>query len=236
MPDRWCAVAELRKSQIESGLDITFSHVMEPYFLSLAEKLNPAYILEVGAGTGHLAKSLCKYGDIDALEPSSEMYSVARSILQNKSIALYHTDLQSFKSDKRYELIISNMCIQTIESFEGLLGHVHNRLSEAGTFTFTIPHPCFYNDYKGFFTEEDFVYMDNKFKEVSFHISLDPDNEISSVPYYHRPLSYYIGAINDCGFIVSKFDEIFPNDDVHKKYNLQWSRPRYCAFQIKRRP
>ena len=54
MPNRWCDSAELRRSQIESGLDLTFNEVFKPIFVEKISSLNPARILEVGAGTGHL--------------------------------------------------------------------------------------------------------------------------------------------------------------------------------------
>lgn len=233
MPHRWCKTASLRRKQIEGNLDVTFSRIMLPYFLSIVENLKPKKALEIGAGTGHLAKALSKYiNDFVIIEPSVDMLRTAQEVLKEESVSIHSADVQEFSSEEQYELIYSNMCIQAIQDFEEVLTCVKKHITPNGVFSFTIPHPCFYNDYKGFFSNEEFSYIKEKHKSVEFNISLDPQNKISDVPYYHRPLSYYINKMHQYKFYIKSFDELFPSQEVQKLYGCAWKVPRYCAFQV----
>jgi hypothetical protein len=71
-------------------------------------------------------------------------------------------------------------------------------------------------------------------KEISFTITKDPLNEISGVPYHHRPLSTYINAFVEAGFAIDGFDEIFPEDKIQRLYGNKWENPRYCMFSCRK--
>lgn len=103
----------------------------------------------------------------------------------------------------------------------------------AGHFIFSIPHPCFYNEYKGFFGDE-YNYMTPMTKDVSFTITKDSKNTISGVPYHHRPLSEYINKLVESGFAINGFDETYPEEDIQLKYGAKWESPRYCVFTCRK--
>jgi hypothetical protein len=71
-------------------------------------------------------------------------------------------------------------------------------------------------------------------KDVSFSISNDKSNEITGVPYHHRPLSAYINTIVESGFAIDGFDEIFPEEQVQRLYPEFWEYPRYCLFSCRK--
>ncbi|RJF37009.1 class I SAM-dependent methyltransferase [Pseudoalteromonas gelatinilytica] len=234
MPHRWCNSAQIRKEQIESGLDLTFNEVFKPLLINQIKILSPAEILEVGAGTGHLSKELFTIGlSVTAIEPSLGMYNVAKDVLSDTNIRLFNCTSFDLKRDKVYELAFSHLVAHVVDDIFSFFESIKVHLKKGASFIFSIPHPCFYNSYKGFFGNE-YNYITPITKNVSFKITKDQENTIYDVPYHHRPLSDYFNKLIESGFIIERFDEIYPNDDIQEKYGARWEFPRYCLFTCRK--
>ncbi len=234
MPHRWCAAANLRRSQIESGIDITFNDVFKPLFVERICELIPKRIIEVGAGTGHLSKALAGHGfHITAIEPSPGMYTIARDVLANEEVLVRNCSSFDLPKESVYDLAFSHLVVHVIEDLSAFLKSVYILLCKNAHLLFSIPHPCFYNAYKSVLGEE-YNYMAPMLKEISFNITKDPANKITGVPYHHRPLSNYINCLVDCGFSIERFDEIYPREEIQEKYGQLWDYPRYCLFQCRK--
>lgn len=234
MPHRWCAVAELRRNQIESGVDLTFVDVFKPLFIKLVCELQPTHVIEIGAGTGHLSKAIADKGFlITAIEPSVGMYDVACEVLTGTPVRLINCSSSELVRSDLFDVAFSHLVAHAVEDLAGFLESVSSHVHKGGYFIFSIPHPCFYNDYKGFFGT-DYSYMKQLSKEVSFSVTNDPENIITGVPYHHRPLSVYINSINEAGFVLSGFQEAYPPKDLQLKYGAIWEHPRYCTFICKK--
>jgi hypothetical protein len=121
-----------------------------------------------------------------------------------------------------------------VDDLPGFLASIARHLNSDGHLLLTIPHPCFFNDYKKIFDGE-YSYMVAASAEISFAITKDPSNRISGVPYHHRPLSTYINSLVATGFAIDGFDEIFPAKDIQALYGNAWESPRYCLFSCKKR-
>ena len=234
MPHRWCNSAKIRREQIESGVDLTFNEVFKPLMVDRVSNLSPKKILEIGAGTGHLSKELFNLGfSVTAIEPSLGMYHVAQEVLKKTSVKLINST--SFELDKQclYDVSFSHLVAHVVDDLIIFFKSVGKHLGTGGHFIFSIPHPCFYNEYKKFFGEE-YNYMIPMTKNVSFTITNDSTNLISDVPYHHRPLSEYINSLVKSGFAIDGFDETYPDDEIQKKYGAKWETPRYCVFTCKK--
>src|SRR6185437_16039007 len=97
MLEPWREIAKLRSVQIESGLDLTFSKVFVPYFQNLITRLKPKKILEVGGGTGHLAKILSDISQKYVMvEPSIGMYHSARNVLAGTQVEIFNSAIETF--------------------------------------------------------------------------------------------------------------------------------------------
>jgi SAM-dependent methyltransferase len=231
MPHRWDDVAQLRKEQIEQGLDLTFSEVFVPYFRSKVAALSPRTILEVGGGTGHLAQALRPLTkSYVMLEPSGGMYRTASVLLSTADVVVHNCSLESFVSTMPFDMVLSHLCVQTVSNVDHFFLALAKQLTERGGFLVSLPHPAFYNDYKKFFATDTFEYMQPQSAEVSFSISLDPARKIEGVPYYHRPLSYYVRTLYNAGLCLTILDEIFPSKEVQQRYGSPWESPRYLVL------
>lgn len=234
MPHRWCASANLRRTQIESGIDITFNDVFKPIFVEHICNLAPSNVIEVGAGTGHLSKALVGHGfRVTAIEPSKGMFTIAQDVLANEDVILKNCTSFNLPKGDIFDLAFSHLVAHVVDDLFSFISSIGNHLSKNAHLILSIPHPCFYQSYKNIFGGE-YNYMKQMIKDISFSITKDPDNEISGVPYHHRPLSSYINTLVACGFAIDGFDEIYPQKEVQDKYGKPWENPRYCLFQCRK--
>jgi 2-polyprenyl-3-methyl-5-hydroxy-6-metoxy-1,4-benzoquinol methylase len=234
MPHRWCNSAQLRREQIESGADLTFNEVFKPLIVSRVNNLSPRNVLEVGAGTGHISKELFNLGmTVTAIEPSSGMYEVAKDVLSFTDVRLINCTSFELAKDKVYDVAFSHLVAHVVDDLFDFFNSIAQHVAKNGHFIFSIPHPCFYNEYKGFFGGE-YNYMIPMTKDVSFTITKDSKNIISGVPYHHRPLSEYFNKLVKAGFAINGFDETYPDDEIQEKYGAKWESPRYCMFICKK--
>lgn len=228
---RWCSQAELRSKQIESGLDLTFSEVFLPIYLGKVRGLRPHSLLEVGSGTGHLSLALKgEVPNLTSIEPSQGMFQKAVQVLEGSGVKLMNCTAQDLPKSGTYDMVISHLVAHVVHDLRGFLASIREVLEKGGVFVFSVPHPCFYNEYKRLFALGEYQYMTEQFKEISFSITNDPSNKIEGVPYHHRPLSGYFSAIRNAGLFVSGFEEIFPCQETQEKYGALWNNPRYCLF------
>jgi SAM-dependent methyltransferase len=232
MEDSWSAMAPLRREQIESGKDVTFNKVFVPFYLELVAALRCNSIVEVGCGTGHLAKNLSKIVErMYALESSSGMHAVATDVLRDSGVVLIHSSVEGYHGQERFDCVISHLCAQAVSDLNKFLRSCVGLLENDGRLIFSIPHPCFWNDYQPYFESNEFDYTAEQFANATLTISLDRDSKMPGIPFHHRPLSRYIRAIVASDLQIRRFDEIFPTEDVQRLYPTRWKRPHFCVFQ-----
>ncbi len=190
--------------------------------------------MEVGAGTGHISKELSELGfSVTAIEPSAGMYGVAKDVLSLTDVRLLNCTSLELEKNELYEVAFSHLVAHVVDDLNKFFESVGQHLKATSHFIFSIPHPCFYNEYKGFFGDE-YNYMTPMTKNVSFTITKDSKNTISGVPYHHRPLSEYINKLVESGFAIDGFDETYPEENIQLKYGAKWESPRYCVFTCRK--
>lgn len=227
----WDDAAEIRKNQIETGCDLTFSKIFVPYFIGLVQRLKPQSIFEVGCGTGHLSLALSSFvKNIDAIEPSETMYNLAIGVLKDTTVKITKSSVQEFSSNNKYDMIISHMCVQTVRDLNEFFLSIYKLINVNSTFCFSFPHPCFYNSYKKFFKEDEYQYSKTGFKNIDLTITTQPNRPIKGIPYQHRPLNEYIKSLKRANMCLKDMDEIFPDKEVQRLYGELWKEPRYIAL------
>jgi SAM-dependent methyltransferase len=231
MESNWNAVAKLRRDQIETGKDLTFSRVFVPLYSSLIAALNPSAILEVGIGTGHLALEISKFvTHYVGVDPSGAMIGEATDVLKGTNVELVQARVEDFRTNETFDVVLSHMCLQTVGETQTFLSSIARLLHRGGIYIIAIPHPAFFNDYKKLVPIEKFSYMGQFGTEVDFSITLDPNRIIQQVPYFHRPLSQYFTEFSRVGLSVLYLNEIFPSAEIQELYGAPWTTPRYLVL------
>ena len=99
--------------KVNSSVLIPRPETEELVRLMLEEDLDGKEILDIGTGSGCIAISLAKNltnSKVTALDISKDALEVARenAKLNNVNIEFIHTDIFEYKSDKKYDVIVSN--------------------------------------------------------------------------------------------------------------------------------
>lgn len=197
----------------------------------MVKLLQPSSILEVGAGTGHLALELSHLTSrYVAVEPSKGMMLEANDVLRNQNVTLISSTVEELNADQSFDLVVCHMCLQAIGNYIQFLSAVERHLAKAGVFLISIPHPVFFNEYKKILPAEKFDYMREQSALIDFAITLDPEETIRGVPYFHRPVSKYLSAFANAGLLLTYMEEIIPSDDIQALYGRPWATPRYILF------
>lgn len=227
----WNQAATVRNQQIEDGTDITFLMVFIPIYLRIFNEISPKDCIEIGAGTGHLAKALSEHcASIVAIEPSPGMFEIAKKNLsQIKNVNIFNQGSNEFNKNKKFDLAYSHMCCHTVEKIDDFFRSIASTLKNNGLFVTTLPHPCFYNNYKNYLPE-NFDYMSTIETAVELFISQDKNTKIPNIPYFHRPISEYINTLSRNNLLIEEFIEIIPDRTIREKYFPPWDRPRYCTI------
>jgi SAM-dependent methyltransferase len=206
--------------------------VFVPYYSAVLADLRCQSLVEVGCGTGNLSKHMAGFIPIVyALEPSPGMYRIAAKVLDKSCVRLTKSKLENYDPGRKFSCVISHLCVHVVPHFEAFLGNCANLLARDGTLIFSIPHPCFWNEYQAYFDPKHFDYVTAKFTFATLTISKDRSERMTGLPFHHRPLSQYVDAIARLGLRICKFDEIYPSRKIQLLYPAPWKRPHFGVFQ-----
>lgn len=238
MSNPWDKNAEIRHKQILEGKDLSFSNVLAPSVINnvcAIKNIAGGSVLDIGCGSGILAQKLAKrVKSIIGIDPSQKSIEIANREYGNiKNLSFHCVAIENFNSPKKFQVVVSNMTLQTIKNINPVLKSVTRHMTNTGQFIFSIPHPCFWADYRKKINPEDFknyTYRKNSRYKISFSISKDRTPLPSSVPYYHRRLETYEMELRNAGLRINQIIEPFPVriDEEHiKKY---WDFPHFIIF------
>ncbi len=232
--DIWEAASKIRLEQIESGLDVSFSELFLPVFVDYVMNKSLWRLIDVGTGTGHLAKAVSKHVDcVVAIEPSPGMHSVAKDVLAKTPVELINISSFDYKPKEKFDLVISHMCSQTTPDINKFIESLSILASTNGEIIISVPHPCFYEYFKEYFGGS-FSYIEELSSSVTLDISLDKERVMPNIPFHHRSLACYMKAFKVAGLVVTDIVEPWPSKEVNDMYLKPWKYPKYCFFMLKK--
>jgi SAM-dependent methyltransferase len=256
----WDKLAPVRRKQIQSGKDLSFKHVLVPCMKELAKTADWSAVLDIGCGTGSLAKKV--YNRVEkylvGVDISSVSIDVARSQLEAYELirraehppikgengtlngtapvaSLVNESIQTYGNDSgrhgSFTLALANMTLMDVLDLDGAVESVARLLKPGGTFVFTITHPCFWPKYKEYEGADWFEYMEEIIIESPFEISLG--ERACPATHVHRPLSAYLRTLRQAGFAVEVIEEPMPPPEVEGKYPSNWAFPHFLAVRCR---
>ena len=213
----------------------TYKKIVYPNFSrEVLGKLELKTFLDYGCGDGYMATLLEKniektlydinHGGIkeDELKKEKHSYRIIDSL----------TELKMEKYKNYFDVILLSfvlICIQEEETYSDILKTIKHVKKEDGKLIILDCHPCFmHHRYSYFYTacSENFEYLsdkDNSFTKIIRGYDKNDPSIKKEVSFrdYHRPLSFTINTLVECGFKIVKMKE-WPDlgFDINKKNEL----------------
>jgi SAM-dependent methyltransferase len=163
----------------------------------------------------------------EGIDSSKGMVRVARETLKATNVSVTLGRAEDFYTADTFDIVISHLSLQAIESLSPLMTAIRRLLSPDGCFVFSIPHPCFWNSYQRFIPDEKYNYM--VVTRVVAPLSVRGEF-VGMVPYIHRPLSKYFQFLREAQLSVALLEEIVPEPEIELLYQDRWVSPRYAVF------
>lgn len=204
----WDNVAAGWKEHIHSRHEAKLyrDHILHPMLLHLIGDVTGQQVLDAGCGEGYLSRLLGSMGaKVTGIDISDQMLQFAREQQTEDSNVIYKklslTDLSSL--NPTFNLVVCNLVLNIIPLYQEVFTQFIRVLEPNGSLVVALPHPCFDGVGAGQ------VQMPNGELRWSVNRYID---EVSGraahgAPTFHRPLSAYINAALDVGFVLTGFLE-----------------------------
>lgn len=235
----WDRIATKRASQIESGTDLSFNHVLLPTVLSLVSDCDLNSVIDVGCGAGFLTRELaCRSAEVVGVDISAKSveYAVERWGA-TPNLRFYLTSIEEYAQRAErpgFGLAVCNMTLMTVLDLDNVVKSVARLLKSGAHFVATITHPCFWPRYWGYVDEDWFDYSREIAIESDFRISLESCDGLVTT-HIHRPLERYFAVLARAGFFIDELQEPLPPPEIERKYPAPWQYPRFIALRAVRR-
>ena len=234
----WDINAKSRHKQIIEGQDLSFDSVLSPTIIKLLRKIDNIKthkVLDVGCGSGVLTNKVSDFvRSITGVDPSKSSIELAKNEFGNKAnLNFICSKVETLKPRGKYHIVYSNMTFHAIRDIKLAFTSIASHLDSNGLFIFSIPHPCFWVNYRKKIGHDDyknFSYKQNSSHQIRFSISTDRNPLPGLVPYFHRPIEYYSSKLLESGFEIARIYEpsLLNHNDPNIKAN--WENPHFMFF------
>jgi SAM-dependent methyltransferase len=187
-----------------------------PQFLSVIGDVTGKRVLDVGCGTGWIARDLASSAAfVLGFDPSQELLDRAERPLP-ANLALECFSAHEIPPSESFDLVVSSFTIHLIKPFDNFVNSLR-ALVEAGTkdarFVFLVPHPCFIDrnarTYSKYIVPANFSYL----AESDYSVNLRVGLEWISFDSHTYPLERYIEAFTSAGLRLTRIHEPSPVSD-----------------------
>jgi SAM-dependent methyltransferase len=181
--------------------------------------------LDIGCGEGRLSRDLKALGHrVIGLDASRTAVEAARSADPQSDVRVAdaaHLPLPDGSAD----LALAFMSLQDVDDAAGAIGEIGRVLDPGGRLCMAIVHPI--NSVGQFETAEPdspFAITGQYFEPYRYRDVIETDVQLV-FESWHRPISWYVDALADAGFLVERMCEVrVPDEAVDTPRARRWQR------------
>ncbi|HEY0066243.1 MAG TPA: class I SAM-dependent methyltransferase [Flavisolibacter sp.] len=187
--------------------DLYRNHILHPMLLQLLGDVKDKKVLDAGCGEGYLSRMLADMGakvtSVDIAEKMLEL-AQAREAEKPRNISFAKASLTDLSGiDEKFNIVVSNLVLNIIPVYKEVFVQLANVLDMDGTLVVSLPHPCFDGVGAGLVEIPD----QGTRWSVNRYIDEVGGYAAHGAPTFHRPLSAYMNAAFEAGFVLTGFLE-----------------------------
>jgi SAM-dependent methyltransferase len=233
----WDQIAEMRSRQLQSGIDLSFEHILVPCIKRLCHDCDLSKVVDIGCSTGFLTAALsAEVGSIVGIDISARSIELAtKEFGQLEHVSFVRSSIEEFCRNnprERASLCIANMTLMDVLDLDGAVESIAHILSPKGVLAMTITHPWFWPKYSKYDLCDWFDYHEEIVIQAPFTISLERETNYMTT-HVHRSLERYITSLKNAGFVIESLFEPMPTPDIEALYPQKWLFPRFLAMRCR---
>ena len=235
-PDFFAGYAKLPRSQ--HGLSVVFEW---PAFQRLLPpSLQGARVLDLGCGTGALARELRKRGAcaVVGVDLSERMLAVARERTPDPQIVFLRADLETFAAEPdSFDLVVSSLALHYLVDFPALARRIAAALRPGGRFVFSVEHPIFTAQGGGWITGPGGEKLHWPVDHYRDEGKRSTNWIVDGVVKIHRTTETYVNGVIDAGLRLLRLEE--PEAEpaalaAHPEWRDERRRPPFLLLAAQR--
>lgn len=225
--ENWDSLAAAYHQLVGSSQDALRMELLYPTLHNLLGQVSGQRILDIGCGTGHIAKKMAKAGAKVFAFDTPKMVALAQQSTEPVPITyIAHDTTQPFPYENNFfDIITSTLVIMDIAAPQLVLNESGRTLKEGGKLIISIPHPCFTAPVGRFrrgilgriHRKYAHFQVNNYFNEQPSTKSLFGKNG-PLTSYYPKTLTTYSQLFKKAGLIIDSMYEPAPTRAFQQKH------------------
>ncbi len=199
------------------GADPEYEEQIVP--MAIADLDGYRTILDVGCGDGQIGRAVTKaHGcHVVGIDPTWNQIKVAkerslRDADSSMSVARAGADRLPFV-DESFDAVVACLVFEHIREVDSAIGEVARVLRRGGRFSFFLNHPLLQTPGSGWIDDQVLDPPEQYWRIGPYLIEEESVEEVEKdvfIPFIHRPLSRYVGAMVRNGLVVTGMTEPAP--------------------------
>lgn len=216
----WGNVADWYNQHLKAPTGTYHREVILPNLMRLMAVKKGDQVLDVACGNGFFSRELFHLGaQVTGVDIAPELIELAKK--QSPKEIEYHAasaHAMPFVKDSSMDAALISLAIQNIENVKEVFAEVNRTLKPGGKMYVVMNHPAFRQPKDSSWGFDDgkarkakpvqYRRIDSYMSEAKIKIQMHPGDKPDEMTLsFHRPLQYYVKALNKSGFAVSRLEE-----------------------------
>jgi SAM-dependent methyltransferase len=242
----WNRNADAWTREVRQGHDIARERLNNPAFLAFIGDVSGKAVLDAGCGEGYNTRILAARGArMTGVDISKRMLEHAREEERRAPLGIRYectsyTNLAVF-DDAAFDAVVSFMALMDGPAFDRAMEEIFRVLRPGGLLAFSITHPCFITKGTRWIRDERGVKTDlvvNRYFDPGDWVEhwrfTDAPREAPEfhTPRFDRTLSYYVNAMLDTGFVLTRLEEPRPSEEYCQEHPGQRGWRDHAALYL----